>query len=184
MPARRSRPRRHRARARRPRSPHRATRSASASASAWRRSRVGRRRGAHALDLGVGLRPHARGLGLATRRRDPRLRDLGLDQHLLLAPHDLGLHVRGRGLALEHLAAHLRLALRVVRALQLVRDLLVGLRLHELRRRRDVADQGVDAIDIVRRDRGADVQVRLALAGACARVRNSSTVDSWAELRK
>ena len=53
-------------------------------------------------------------------------------QHLLLAAHDLGLHVRRGGLALEHLAPHLRLALRVVGALQLVGDLLVGLRLHQL----------------------------------------------------
>ena len=65
--------------------------------------------------------------------------------------------IRDRRLALEHLPLHLRLALRVVRALQLVGDLAIGLGLHQLRRRHDVADERVDALDVVGLDRLLDM---------------------------
>ena len=82
------------------------------------------------------------------------------------------------------LALHLRLALHLVGALQLVGDLPVGLRLHQLRRRHDVADQRVDALDVV----GLDAPRGCRRTPRCCRSlraeRNSSTVTSCAELRK
>jgi hypothetical protein len=55
------------------------------------------------------------------------------DAHHLLAAHDLRLQVGHRALAFQLLPLLLRLALHVVGPLQLVRDLAVGLRLHQLR---------------------------------------------------
>src|SRR5262249_17908394 len=79
---------------------------------------------------------------LAAGLLDLRARVQFGDAHALLGLDHVLLDVGGGGLAHELLALLLRRLLYLVRLLLFLRDLAVGERLHQLRRRVDVADQG------------------------------------------
>ena len=129
--------------------------------------RLGRPDRAGGVRLGVGAQPDRRGLALGGFGR--RLCLAFRDAHLLFTADHLRLHVGDGGLALEVLPAHLRLPLGVVSAAQLLGDLAIGLGLHQLARRHDVADERVDAFDVIRLDGVLDAVEGLPLPLAARR---------------
>ena len=116
--------------------------------------RLGIARGTNGLGITQG--PKACRLSFARGLSDERIRLELSNTNTLLRAHQLGLNFRQGRFPNQLLALLLGGFLNFVCLALFLRDFPISLRLHQIVRRVDVTDQGVDRLNIVRRQCGAD----------------------------